>query len=376
MQFNLDFKTEEFLKIMLKNALNQKIRVFFAGGAIRDNLLGVPTKDFDIIVMGNAVEFCSRIPEIKVKSVHKDFYTVKVLYDNLIFDVASTRTEKYPYSGCLPVVDEIGVDLAKDVKRRDFTINSMYCELKLVDNSIEYSLIDLVCGVEDLKNKTLKVLHDKSYIDDPTRILRGLGFKYRFGFDFSNHDCDLINGYFKNINRENMSVSRVCEVFKKILSFDCADNIFREIVEKKYYKILFDNDLYVDFDLIKKIIFDLELTNGEKSDFLFKILENNFQKIINESSIVSLIKLFSRIDKPSLAYYLYKTQDINVYKYFKAKEIKLFLNGEDLIKLGYKKGPVFSEILDKLLDEKFKNPLKFPSINEEQAFVLENFPLD
>ena len=58
---------------------------------------------------------------------------------------------------------------------------------------------------DDINKKVLKVLHDKSYIDDPTRIIRGLGFKYRFNFDFSSHDKKLIKEYLKNINYKNAS---------------------------------------------------------------------------------------------------------------------------------------------------------------------------
>ena len=175
MEFKFDKRIENFLKIILKNAQKIGLRVFFVGGIVRDNILNIKTSDIDILVLGNAIEFAKKLPdEIKIASFHKDFCTVKVEYDNLQIDIASSRTELYPYSGCLPVLDSVGVSLEDDVLRRDFTVNSLYCELKLVNNVITYELIDLINGLADIKNKTLKVLHKKSYIDDPTRILRGL----------------------------------------------------------------------------------------------------------------------------------------------------------------------------------------------------------
>ena len=377
MQFNFDDKTENFLKLILKNALKHNIRVFFVGGVVRDNLLGIENNDIDILIEGNAVEFCSNIPELTIKSVHKEFYTVKVLYDGLIFDIASTRVEFYPYSGCLPVVKKVGVPIQEDVKRRDFTINSLYCELKLVSDNIEYILIDLVKGVNDLNKKVLRVLHANSYIDDPTRILRGVGFKYRFNVNFSDNDKILIDNYLKNIVRENMSISRIECVFKKIFALESGYDIFVEIIEKKYYKILFDYELSFDYFRIKNIIYNLKLNKKQISEFLFLLIKNACQEKPKFNSLTELIKYFSKFNNSKLAYYLYKTQDMNnVCKFLKAKDVHIFLNGNDLIELGYKKGKIFSEIFNTLIEKKLENPSKFLSKEDERKFILENFPKD
>ena len=377
MQFNFDDKTENFLKLILKNALKHNIRVFFVGGAVRDNLLGIENNDIDILIEGNAVELCANISELKIKSVHKEFYTVKVLYDGLIFDVASTRVESYPHSGCLPVVKKVGVPIIEDVKRRDFTINSLYCELKLVSDNIEYILIDLVEGVNDLNKKVLRVLHANSYIDDPTRILRGVGFKYRFNVNFSDNDKILIDNYLKNIVRENMSISRIECVFKKIFALESGYDIFVEIIEKKYYKILFDYELSFDYFRIKNIIYNLKLNKKQISEFLFLLIKNACQEKPKFNSLTELIKYFSKFNNSKLAYYLYKTQDMNnVCKFLKAKDVHIFLNGNDLIELGYKKGKIFSEIFNTLIEKKLENPSKFLSKEDERKFILENFPKD
>ena len=233
MNFQFDKKTNNFIKIILKNALSQQIRVFFVGGIVRDKLLNMPTLDIDLLILGNAIEFSKTLPkEIKIKSFHEDFCTVKLQYEDIEIDIASSRVESYPFSGCLPVVEEIGVKLEKDVLRRDFAINSLYCELGLFEDKISYKLIDLVHGLDDIKEKKLRVLHNNSYIDDPTRIIRGLGFKYRFGFDFSCYDKELIEKYFQNVTYSNMSIDRNKKVIKQVLNSSFQQEIFKELVEQ------------------------------------------------------------------------------------------------------------------------------------------------
>ena len=137
MNFKFSEKINNFLKIILKNALSQNIRVFFVGGIVRDNILNIPTFDIDLLITDNAIEFAKKLPqEVKINSIHKDFCTAKIQYDNIEIDIASSRSENYPHSGCLPVLNEIGIPIEKDVLRRDFSINSIYCELTLENNNI------------------------------------------------------------------------------------------------------------------------------------------------------------------------------------------------------------------------------------------------
>lgn len=375
MKFSFDDKINNFLKIITKSALEQKTRVFFVGGLVRDNLMGVESLDIDLLVLGNAIEFAKKLPEIiKIKSIHKDFATVKVIYDNLTVDIASTRSEKYPYSGCLPVVDEIGVKLEEDVKRRDFSVNSIYCELLLENNELKYELIDLVNGVEDIKNKTLKVLHTKSYIDDPTRILRGLGFKYRFNFDFSFDDKKLIENYLDNIDKTNLSYDRTYSVFRKILLNNENFKIFSEIIKNGYYKILF-NDLTADFEKIKTILNSFSLSKEDEAEFYLLILYNCEIEKIKADKPVEIYNNFSKFNNSNLAYYFYKTEDKNVLLFSKYKDIKLFINGREIIKLGYKQGKIIGDILENLLNEKLTNPDNFKTPNDEINWVLKNYIL-
>ncbi len=377
MKFYFSEKIENFLKIILKNAHKIGLRVFFVGGIVRDNILNLKTSDIDLLVLGNAIEFAQSMKdEINILSVHKDFCTAKVELDGIQIDIASSRTELYPYSGCLPHLDKIGVSLDKDVLRRDFTINSLYCELNLVDNHINYSFIDLIDGLKDIKNKTLRVLHDKSYIDDPTRILRGLDFKYRFNFSFSGNDKKLINDYLLNIHYQNMSKDRVFKVLGKILNSDYQDGIFRDIVENKYYKIAQSADLSFNFNKINCILNDFNLNKEQKALFYLFLIENNEIEKKKFVSNTELKKEFSKLDLAYLAYYYYKTDDENIFKFFSIKDIDIFLNGSDLINIGFSQGVQIGNILNSLLNYKIDNQNILNSKQDELNWVIKNYCKD
>lgn len=375
MDFNFSKNTNNFLKIILKNALKQNLRVFFVGGIVRDKILNIPTLDIDLLILGNAIEFSKSLPsKIKIKSIHKDFCTVKLSYCDIEIDIASSRDEIYPYSGCLPEIKNVGVDLKKDVLRRDFTINSLYCELKLINDEIKYEFIDLIDGLKDIQNKTLRVLHNKSYIDDPTRIIRGLGFKYRFNFDFSKEDKILINQYLNNIDYSNTSIDRNKKVIKHILNTSFQKEIFAELVEKKYCKIINNNDLAVDFNLIDEIFEKFKLDMIFMSEFYLKILEDKEVSKFELENLAQIYKTFSKMDEIDLVYYFYKTKDDNINKFLKIKNVKLNISGADLLKLGIKQGKIIGEILDELLNEKLNNPNYFKNKKLELDWVLKKFP--
>ena len=178
-------------------------KLFFIGGVVRDELLGRESLDVDITYVGNAIEYCSKFGEVVQEN--PDFGTVRVAINPLpnfshshsdnceilpshrkrgqkvTVDFASTRSESYPRKGHLPVVEKIGCSLKEDVMRRDFTVNA------LAKSVMTGEIVDYVGGLEDLKNKKLRVWHDESFIDDPTRRMRGLKFATRFGFELEEH---------------------------------------------------------------------------------------------------------------------------------------------------------------------------------------------
>jgi tRNA nucleotidyltransferase (CCA-adding enzyme) len=148
--------------------------VYLVGGAVRDLLLGRPGADVDLVVVGDATALATRLGGAEVE--HERFGTVKAEVEGHEVDIASARTETYPEPGALPVVapaQSIEVDLA----RRDFTINAMAIPL-----AGEPRLIDPYGGEGDLERGLLRVLHPRSFEDDPTRAIRAARYAARFGF--------------------------------------------------------------------------------------------------------------------------------------------------------------------------------------------------
>ncbi|HKO38224.1 MAG TPA: hypothetical protein VJU14_07640 [Solirubrobacterales bacterium] len=148
--------------------------VYLVGGAVRDLLLGRPGADVDLVVVGDANALAARLGGAEVE--HERFRTVKAEVEGHEVDIAAARTEAYPEPGALPVVapaESIDVDLG----RRDFTINAM--AIPLGEDS---RLIDPHGGEADLERGLLRVLHPRSFADDPTRAIRAARYAARFGF--------------------------------------------------------------------------------------------------------------------------------------------------------------------------------------------------
>ncbi len=373
MKLSFDKDIEEFLKNIAKNALETKTRAFFVGGFVRDTVLGVKTSDIDILIQGSAIEFVDTLG-YEVASYHFDFCSAKVRFNDTLIDFASTRTEAYPYPGCLPVIKEVGVELEQDVLRRDFTINSIYLEIKLIDNELNFELIDFTGGIEDIKNKTLKVLHNKSYIDDPTRILRGLEFKHRFNFDFSFEDKKMINNCLSTICLDkNASWDRIFAVYKRILSKNNSFQIFKELVDKKCYKLLFDEDIEIDYSKIIEAFKLIHLNNEQKVCFYLDIFKNQEVAKLNFDRLYQIINTFAKFSINELLYYYYKTNDDNVLFYLNNKDVKICLNGSILLDLGYKQGKIIGQILNSVFEFKLKNPKKSYTLADEIEFVKKNF---
>jgi tRNA nucleotidyltransferase (CCA-adding enzyme) len=150
-------------------------RVYLVGGAVRDLLLGRGRADIDLVVVGDAAELAGALGAEVVE--HERFATAKVSLEGHELDIASARAESYPRPGALPEV-EPAPDVETDLARRDFTINAMAIPLRG-----EPRLIDPHGGRADLEAGLLRVLHPRSFIDDPTRALRAARYAARFGFE-------------------------------------------------------------------------------------------------------------------------------------------------------------------------------------------------
>jgi tRNA nucleotidyltransferase (CCA-adding enzyme) len=147
--------------------------VYLVGGAVRDLLLGRGRSDIDLVVVGDAGGMAGRLGAETIE--HERFATAKVELDGHEIDIATARTEAYPSPGALPVVEPAG-SIEADLGRRDFTINAMAVPL-----SGDAGLIDPHGGRADLESGLLRVMHGKSFEDDPTRAIRAARYAARLG---------------------------------------------------------------------------------------------------------------------------------------------------------------------------------------------------
>lgn len=154
--------------------------VHLVGGAVRDLLRDEQVVDLDLAIEGDAVGAAQELADLlHGRSVrHERFGTATVTAaDGLSFDLAATRRETYPKPGALPKVQP--APLEEDLGRRDFAVNAIAVGLSGDDLG---HLRDPLGGVDDLEQGMLRVLHDRSFVDDPTRILRAARYEARLGF--------------------------------------------------------------------------------------------------------------------------------------------------------------------------------------------------
>lgn len=215
--------------------------LYYVGGCLRDEMLGISSLDIDYCYEGNAIEFAKN--RFTVLKTNPSFGTVRIFDEDLgEVDIASTRMESYPRKGHLPQVYNIGCSLKEDLKRRDFTINAMARNSKNSDIVVDY-----FGGKKDIKDKLLRILHKDSFIDDPSRIVRGLKFSVRFGFELEEETKLLQDEYLNNINYD-MSYHRLKKELMETFSLN-KQKAFNIFVEQGIYKLLGPNQVKPKIDI-------------------------------------------------------------------------------------------------------------------------------
>lgn len=178
------------LNILYNIFSEENEKVYLVGGIVRDIFLGRNTYDIDLVTNGEPDKIAEMIlPYFKVvkhRSTEKFFTSNIFMKDGTNIDIAKFRTEVYEAPGKLPIVFPSN-SLKEDSIRRDFTINSIYIALDK-----EAKIYDPLNGLDDLKNKKLRILHEKSFYDDPTRIFRAIKFAGRYGFTFEKRTEELL----------------------------------------------------------------------------------------------------------------------------------------------------------------------------------------
>ncbi len=335
-------------------------KLYYVGGFVRDEILGLQSVDIDYCYEGNAIEFAKNMQIIRT---NPDFGTVRVVLDGQEVDIASTRIEIYPKSGHLPVVKTLGCTLFEDLKRRDFTINA------LAKNTVTGEIIDYFNGLEDIKNKKLRVLHNLSFIDDPTRIVRGLKFSVRFGFELDDTTKKLQDLYLSNINYD-ISYYRLKKELKETFSLN-NDKAFDKFINQGIYKLLGEKQ---SISRIKYNIGELNLQFGSRYPYMvylglfdlsrFELTYEEKEIIVNFERIkssmpednISTYNLFNKVPLESILLYAISVNyEVAINYLTNLAKVEIATKGDDLLKLGIKQGPIYKEIFDYLLACKLEN---------------------
>tara|TARA_B100000579_G_scaffold183318_1_gene149370 strand:- start:1777 stop:2976 length:1200 start_codon:yes stop_codon:yes gene_type:complete len=304
------------------------LEIFIVGGAIRDILLGINPSEIDFCIKGNIEEFKKYIDTQKdIKKIKvSEFETYKLLFKDKIYDFSVTREESYIPKGSLPKIDKFNVSIEKDLFRRDFSINSIAINI----NKINEDVIDPFNGYEDLKNSLIKINHEESFLDDPTRIFRAIKFSKRLNFKIDANTEKNLKGSIFNLKKlsaerikneiEKISYEKNCKnilielrnlgALKYFYDFDPSDIKFNvkdisnwdilifEIVKKDIQQ---SDTFFSNYNLekklkdkIKNMIFISNLNNKYGKNLIKKIHMNEFE-ILNKVKIEDIIS-FSYLD--------------------------------------------------------------------------------
>jgi len=393
---------------------SEKVGVYLVGGFVRDLLLGVDNFDLDIVVERNGIDFAYKLSKILDAHLikHRAFGTATITRkDGFKIDIATSRRESYPEPAALPLVS--AGDIRDDLLRRDFTINAIACH---IDSGKFGQLVDMCGGIEDLKKGYVRFLHEKSFIDDPTRIIRAVRFEHRFGFKFEKQTLRFIKQAKKMRMLEKVQKHRIRDelilVFKESdpygtlkrlkdiynLTFACKGIRFDAKLNKLFYNAEkacswfrrnFPNRRKLDGWLMYLILFLYPLDLKSLKIFLKSYAFHRG----DSKRIISFKKEFTRTDEKLSAKNLsaVKLNDVisplsyeviiliyavsknrmtkhRIREFFiKHHHKKVIITGKDLLALGVKPGPEFKNIFRKVFLAKING--KVNSREEELKFV-------
>ena len=228
--------THPIFNIIAKIASQQKVDAYVIGGFVRDIFLERPSKDVDIVVLGNGPDFALAVGEYlnTQVTVFKSFGTAMLRYQDLEVEFVGARKESYRIDSRKPIVED--GSLADDQKRRDFTINAMAIHLS-PDKFGE--LLDPFEGLKHLKEKAIitPLNPEETFSDDPLRMMRAIRFASQLHFNISN---DAINAIKKNKERINIvSKERITDELNKIILTKTPSIGFIHLFDTGLLKIIF-----------------------------------------------------------------------------------------------------------------------------------------
>ncbi len=415
MEERLDVETLKKLTDIGNLADKMGYHAYLVGGFVRDLLLRNENYDIDIVVEGDGIIFAEALAEMfKVKiRPHKEFGTAKAIYpDGFKVDIATARLEYYKSPAALPIVEHSSLKL--DLHRRDFTINTLAIAL---NKNTFGQLIDFFGAQRDIKERTIRVLHSLSFVEDPTRVFRAIRFEHRFGFHLGKHTLNLIKNAIKMNFLSKIKGKRIWTELTLILAEDSPEKIFKRLQELDllrfiYITLAFDKEkerLFIKMrDVLKwyellysgkpcdKIqFFILGLVDHIKEEDVLEFcrkteISEAFKKrlLINIKDIGETIlkfamglqvmkksEIYKQLEPLSLEAKLFimsKTRSEEIKKSISnhityKDSFKPLLTGIDLKRMGIKEGPVYKEILDRLKDAKIDLSLK--TKDDESGFI-------
>ncbi|UCD35490.1 MAG: CBS domain-containing protein [Nitrospiraceae bacterium] len=389
---------------------------YLVGGSVRDLLRGESNYDIDIVIEGDGIAFARALGKKLDARVtaHKRFCTAVVTTRFLKFDVATSRTEYYESPAALPRIATSSIK--KDLYRRDFTINT----LAIMLNPGHFGkLIDYFGGQRDIKDRTIRILHNLSFIEDPTRAFRAIRFSERFGFRISKHTLNLIRTAVRINLFDKLSGARMYDelnllfqetepvnAIRRLSRLDLLKFIHHRLVLTKTLEQTFES-IQETFAWFKLLFFEEELNRshlflmalleeltpmdrGEALQRLFvpptarkEILDgieqsNKTLADLKDASEKDIYYALMPLDIPAILYTMAKAPNQEQKKAISLylttlRKITPELTGKDLKKMGYTPGPLFKKILASLLDARLERLVK--SRVEEIAFVNKNFKM-
>lgn len=378
---------------------------YVVGGFVRDLFLYRTDEDIDIVIEGDGIAFAKKYAQIVGARIHthEKFGTAVVIFpDGFKIDVASARMEYYKFPAALPVVEMSSIKL--DLYRRDFTINTLAIQL----NSHKFGmLIDFFSARRDLKEKIIRVLHNLSFVEDPTRVFRAIRFEQRFEFTIGKLTASLIaNAISMDFFRE-LSGKRVFAELHLILKEENPVAAIRRLNDFDLLKVIhpsikLDTDLSDTLNSAKKVLSWHDLLFLEESykkwivyflvlirnckPHISKEICRHFELAPDDEKILCTERfgadrcvLWLEKNLPVSDSVLYrkltgfKTELIlfmmaiaknkavkkSISHFFTdLRRTKLSLKGRDLKKMGLQPGPVYRQVMEAVLDARLDGTLK------------------
>ena len=380
-------------------AHEQGQKLYMVGGITRDLLLGRTNFDLDLVLEGDAIKLAQKLKEMRRGKLltHPQFGTAKLEWENFSVDLAMARLESYSKPGALP--ETRPGTIIDDLARRDFSINAM--AVSLSPNSFG-ELINLHNSLYDLKEKLVRILHDRSFIDDATRIWRAIRYEQRLDFKMSPKTSKLLKRdipMLKTVSGDRIRYELECifreESPEKAIRRSSELGVLQKlhpslktgvwVVEKFSAARAFSQPALPSFELYLAILaYPLNrIENEELISYLNPPKEA--AKTLSDSADLkqNLISLDQIEVKPSQVYQTLHnyTDDAvtanllmteaplvqrNIKLYFdELRNIRITLSGENIIELGVPRGPQMKKVLELLLYARLDGRVRSRGAEEE-----------